>query len=221
MAIFSDYIAAAVIYNLQILPESVMMGLVLLAIVLANGPVAALAAGLAGTQLLTGTVGRLVMKFAPDGAEAASSMDACTQGYVGKSWARLLNGGGSGSPEQLWHPKAPSLYQATVGFLAGYGIALQSIYREEIKAGVLPQSMMTVVGIIAGLLMLLAIIFRVMSGCETVLGAAGGIALGLILGYFGAIALSYATGRRMTNLWGIPLLRDRINNGSAVYICQT
>ena len=219
MAIFSDYIAAAVIYNLQILPESVTMGLILLAIVLANGPVAALATGLAGTQLLSGTVGRLVMKYAPDGASIASSMDACTQGYVGKSWTRLLNGGVS--PEQLWHPKAPSIYQSTVGFLVGYGLALQSIYREEIKAGVLPQSMMTVVGIIAGLLMILAIVFRVMSGCETVLGAAGGVVLGLIVGYFGAIALSYATGRRMTNIWGIPLLRDRINNGSAVYICQT
>lgn len=219
MAIFSDYVAAAIIYNLQILPESVLVGLIILAIVLANGPVTALAAGVAGTQLLSGTVGRLVMKYAPDSAEVASSMDACTRGYVGKSWDRLLRG--TANPEQLWHPKAPSVFQATVGFLAGYGFSLSRIYSEEINAGVISKSMMQTVSIIAGLLMILAIVFRVMSGCETVIGAVGGTALGLIVGYFGTIALAYASGRRATNIWGIPLLQDRINSGAPVYICQS
>lgn len=219
MAIFTDYVAAAIIYNLQILPESVLVGLVILAIVLANGPVTALAAGVAGTQLLGGTVGRLVMKYAPDSASVTSSMDACTQGYVGKSWDRLLRG--TANPEQLWHPLAPSIFQATVGFLAGYGFSLNQIYSEEINAGVLSKSMMQTISIIAALLMILAVVFRVMSGCETVIGAVGGTAFGLILGYFGTVALAYATGRRATNIWGIPLLQDRINSGAPVYICQS
>jgi hypothetical protein len=46
-----------------------------------------------------------------------------------------------------------------------------------------------------------------------------GSIFGIAFGYLGAIALGYATDRRATNLWGIPLLRDRINNGSALYIC--
>lgn len=219
MAIFRDYIAAAIIFNLQILPETIMSGLIILAIVLASGPVLGLAGGVAGAQLLAKTVGNLLMRYAPDSAEPLSSMDQCTQGYVGKSWDRLLRG--TAAPEQLWHPLAPSQYQATVGFLAGFGYALQQIYKDEIDAGVLPKSMMITVAIMAALFMILTLLFRVGSGCETVLGAAAGLALGLILGYLGTIAYAYATDRRQTNLWGTPLLRDRINNGSAVYICGT
>lgn len=215
MAIFRDYIAAAVIFNLQILPETIMSGLIILAVVLASGPTLALAGGVAGAQLLAGTAGRLLMRYSPDSAVPASSMDMCSQGYVGKSWDRLLRG-----PDQLWHPMAPSIYQATVGCLAGFGYALQQLYKEEINAGVIPKSMMVTVAIIAALLMLLTLLFRVGSGCETVLGAVGGLALGLLVGYFGTIALGYATGRRQTNVWGAPLLRDRINNGSAVYVCN-
>lgn len=217
MAIFNDYIAASIKFNLQILPETIMTGLILLAIVLSSGPVLALAGGVAGVQLLAKTAGTLLMRFAPDSAKPLSSMDPCTQGFVGKSWDRLLRG--VAAPEQLWHPLAPSQYQATVGFMAGFGYALQQIYKDEIDAGVLPKSMMITVGIIAALLMILTLLFRIGTGCETIIGALGGIGLGLALGYLGTIALAYATNRRLTNIWGTPLLRDRINNGSAVYIC--
>lgn len=218
MAIFRDYIAAAIIFNLQILPETIVSGLILLGIVLSSAPVFAMAAGVGGTQLLASTVGRLLMRYAPGSAQPLSSMDQCTQGYVGKSWDRLLRG--VANPEQLWHPLAPSSYQATVGFLAGFGYALQQLYKEEIDAGILPKSMMITVAIIAALVMILAVIFRVASGCESVIGAVGGLALGLVVGFFGTIAYGYATNRRGTNVWGAPLLRDRINSGSAVYICQ-
>jgi drug/metabolite transporter (DMT)-like permease len=217
MAIFRDYIAAAIIFNLQILPETILSGLLILAVVLANGPVLGMAAGVAGTQLLAKPVGNLLMQFAPDSAVPMSSMDQCTQGYVGKSWARLLRG--TAAPEQLWHPLAPSQYQATVGFLAGFGYALQQIYKDEIDAGVLPKPMMVTIAIVTALIMILALLFRIGSGCESILGAFAGLALGLLVGYLGTIAVAYATDRRAMNVWGAPLLRDRINNGSAVYVC--
>ena len=60
---------------------------------------------------------------------------------------------------------------------------------------------------------------RYYGGCDTIVSILGGLLFGLSVGYFGYVALGYATNRRMTNIWGIPLLRDRINNGSALYIC--
>jgi hypothetical protein len=74
-------------------------------------------------------------------------------------------------------------------------------------------------GIITGLLLLMALLFRIFSGCETVLGALGGTAVGTLLGYFLAIAIGYMSDRKLTNIWGIPLLRDRINAGQPVYVC--
>ena len=121
MAIYTDYIAAALMYNLQILPESLMTGILILAIVLANQSLLAMAIGAAGTQLLTGAVGRIIMKMMPDAATRTSSMDMCNTGFIGKSWDRLLRG--PNAPENFWHPRAPSVYMATIGFFVGYGLA--------------------------------------------------------------------------------------------------
>ena len=217
MAVYTDYIAAALMYNLQILPESLMTGILILAIVLANQALLAMAVGAAGTQMLAGAVGLIIMKMSPDAATRTSSMDMCNTGFVSKSWDRLLRG--SVNTETLWHPRAPSVFTATIGFFVGYGLALQNLYKEEIDAKVMNRSSLTTMAVISALLLLTALVFRVSSGCESIVGAVGGALFGLAIGYLGCIALGYATNRRATNLWGIPLLRDRINNGSAVYIC--
>lgn len=215
MAIYTDYIAAALMYNLQILPESLMSGLIVLAVVLANQALLAMAAGAAGTQLLTGAVGRIIMRMSgPEDAVPTSSLDMCYTGFVGKAWNRF-----AGSTEELWHPRAPSVFMATIGFFVGYGMALQTLYKEEIDAKVVPRSSLTTTAVISVLLLIIALVFRIASGCESILGAFAGAAMGLLLGYLGCIALGFATDRRATNVWGIPLLRDRINNGSALYVC--
>ena len=217
MSVYTDYISAALMFNLQILPESLMTGILILAIVLANQALLAMAAGAAGTQLLTGAVGRIIMKMSPNSAKLTSSMDMCNTGFVAKSWDRLLRG--PGSPEQLWHPSAPSVFMATIGFFVGYGLALLNLYKEEIDAKVMNRASLITTAVISGLLLITALVYRISSGCESILGAVGGMFFGLAIGYLGCIALGYATDRRATNLWGIPLLRDRINNGSALYIC--
>ena len=215
MAIYTDYIAAALMYNLQILPDSLISGLIVLAVVLANQALVAMAAGAIGTQLLTSAVGRIIMKMSPGVEARTSSLDMCKGGFLGKPLHKLLGT----TPEDLWHPKSPSVFMATIGFFFGYGLALQTLYKEEIEAKVVSRSTLTMTSIIGLLLLITALVFRIASGCETVLGALGGTALGLGIGYLGCVALGYATDRRATNVWGIPLLRDRINNGSALYVC--
>lgn len=215
----ADYIGAAIMYNLQILPETLMTGLIVLAVVLANPAILFVAIGTGATQLLTGAAGRLVMRYMPDQAIINANLSQCNTGFIGTSWHRLLSGGTA--PDLLWHPKAPSVYMATLGFLSGYGWATQLLYKEEIQAGVLKQSTMTALGALAFIVIAAAGIFRFTTGCETLMSVLTGLLIGFIFGYFGAIALGYSTGRRATNLWGIPLLRDRIANGSAIYVCPT
>lgn len=216
MPIVKDYLAAALLYNLQILPDSLIMGTVVLAILLTNPTVVALAAGALGTQALTHAVGAIVMaSYQPESAVPRSSLDTCTGGYIGQSWARLFRPGTA----HLWHPLAPSVYMATLGYFTAAGAALSQIYKEEIDAGVWPRRTLIACGVVSAILLVLALTFRYASGCESLFGAAVGLLFGAAAGYFGAIILAAATDRRGTNLWGIPLLRDRINNGSAVYIC--
>ena len=218
MPIYTDYIAAAIIYNLQLLHESLITGIIILAIVLVSKTLLVLAAGAGLTQLLASTVGKLVTRF----MEGSSMSDRkcaerCSPGFLGKAAIRLANGGQT--PELLWHPVAPSVYLATVGYFVGVGLALLQIYKDEIDAKVVNRSTLTGTAIVSLIILVMAIVFRVSHGCETLFGAIGGILLGLLIGYLGCITIGYLTDRRATNVWGIPLIRDRINGGSALYVC--
>jgi hypothetical protein len=220
MPIYTDYIAAALMYNLQILPETLMTGIILLAIVLSNPALVAVAAGAAGTQLLSSVVGNLIMKFGGiDEATLTSSADMCNTGFIGKSWDRLLRG--PNAPERLWNPAAPSVFMSTIGYFYGVGLALLQLYKEEIDAQVMSRSSLITTTLIGTLIVIAAFLFRLWAGCDSIMAAAAGLLLGLSLGYLGFIVLGYSTNRRATNVWGIPLLRDRINNGSPLYVCPS
>jgi hypothetical protein len=214
MSGYSDIAIETIMYNLQILPETLMCGTVLLAVLLANQSLAAIAIGTALTQLIVEGVG----SFLP-GEKMGSSLDMCQSGILSSSMARILRG--VKDSEKLWRPMAPSVYTATIAFLAGWGYALQQLYSDEIQAGVVSRSTLVGVSIIAAIIMVLAIVFRVAKGCDTLMGAIGGTLLGLLMGYAGCIIVGYASNRKITNIWGIPLLQDRINNGSALYYCPS
>lgn len=217
MAIFTDYLAAAIMYNIQILPETLMCGIIILGIILANPSIVTLAAAAGASQLLTSSVSRLMMKMMPDGAVVSSSSNMCQMGYIGKSWERLLRGSAS---DLLWHPKAPSLFMSTIGFFVGYGWALTQLYRDEINVGVMNKALPMGLNIVGALLVIIAGVFRYNTGCDSFISLFAGTFIGLLLGYIGATIIGHVSGRRLTNLWGIPLLRDRINGGASVYVCD-
>jgi hypothetical protein len=196
-------------YNLQILPESILCGSIILAIVLVSQPLIALAIGALLTQLLAGTVGKLLMKFMPGNAEltAAKCAEVCNPGFAGKAWARLLNGGID--PELLWHPIAPSIYLAVIAYFVGVGWGLWLLYKEEIDANVVRAPSLITTSIISGILLLMVIVFRIYKGCDSAFGALGGTLIGLLFGYLGTVTLGYVTNKRATNVWGIPLIRER------------
>jgi hypothetical protein len=214
MSGYNDFIVESIMYNLQILPETLVCGTIILAVVLANQSLGAIAIGVILTQFIVEGVG----SFLP-GKGIVSSLDMCQSGVMASAMAKLLRG--VKNSEKIWRPLAPSVYTATVGFLAGWGYALQQLYSDEIQAGVLSQSTLIGVAILSAIILILAIVFRVFNGCDTLMGAVGGTLLGLLMGYAGCIIVGYATNRKVTNIWGIPLLEDRINNGSPLYYCPT
>jgi len=196
-------------YNFQVLPESILCGVIILAIVLVSQPLIALAAGALFTQMLTGVVGKLLMKYMPGNAEmtATKCAEICNPGFAGKAWARLLNGGVN--PELLWHPIAPSVYLALIGYFVGVGLGLWLVYKEEIDANVIRAPSLITTSVISGILLLMAMVFRIYRGCDSAFGAFGGTMIGLLFGYLATVTLGYATNKRATNIWGIPLIRER------------
>jgi hypothetical protein len=215
MGFFQAYIPAAILYNLQILPDVLLCCILMLGILLANQNVLLLGGAAIVSQLLTMTAGRLLLKYSPDNAVIRSSLDMCTGGYIGKSWERLLNI----NANDMWSPMAPSIYMSALAFFGGWGGALQQLYKEEIDAGIVNRTTLIACSVIMLVVVAIGVLVRRASGCESWMSIVGGIIMGGMLGYFVAIALGFSTDRRATNIWGIPLLRDRINGGAAVYVC--
>lgn len=214
-SVITEYLSVGLTYNIQILPDILLCAILLLGILLANQSVLLVAAAAIGNQLLTSTVGRLMLRYDPDNAVVRSSIDMCTGGFIGKSWSRLIGV----SADDLWSPIAPSLYMSALGFFGGWGGALQQLYKDEIDAGIVSRNTLISCGVVVLCIIIAAGILRYRSGCESAASLFGGLIMGGLMGYFVAIALGFSTDRRATNIWGIPLLRDRINSGAAVYVC--
>ena len=209
-----DDIQAGIIYILQTLPDSLITGITVLAVLLGNQSLFTVAASSIFMQALVTGIGYLVIRFNPDSAITRSSQEPCTAGYINNYWAQVR--GGRNNTD---HPYAPSLYMATVSFFAGWGAGLKQLYADEINQGVLSNAQSITFLVLAFVIVLIAMVARIRSQCESLFGALIGVGTGLAIGYLACIAIGAATGRTATNIWGMPLLRDRITNGSPIYTC--
>jgi hypothetical protein len=195
------------------LPDSLVTGITVIAILLGNQALFTVAASSIFMQALVTGIGYLVIRFNPDSAITRASAEPCVAGYINNYWAQVRGG-----RNNMDHPYAPSLYMATISFFAGWGVALQQLYADEISQGVLNSAQVSGMLITGFVLVLTSMIFRILR-CETLIGALIGLATGLAIGYLLCIAIGASTGRTATNIWGMPLLRDRITAGSPIYTC--
>jgi len=214
MALLND-LQTGVIHVLRVLPDSLVTGVTVLSILLGNQALFTVAASSIFMQALITGIGYLVIRFNPDSVIVRASTEPCVAGYINNYWAQVR--GGRNNTD---HPYAPSLYMATVAFFAGWGAALKQLYADEINQGVLDSNWTTTFLVLAFLIVLIAIIVRTTNpGCESLIGALIGAASGILLGYLMCIAIGHSTDRKATNIWGAPLLRDRIDAGSPIYTC--
>jgi len=203
-------------YILQVLPDSLITGITVLAILLGNQTLFALAGSSLIMQALVTGIGYIIIKFNPDSVVTRIAEEPCAAGFINNYWARVRGG-----LANVDHPYAPSLYLATVAFFAGWGAGLKQLYAEEIDQGVISNSQTTGFLITAFIILAAVMILRIfVSNCETLVGAFVGVATGTLLGYVFSVSLGFATDRKATNIWGMPLLRDRIAAGSPIYTCQ-
>jgi hypothetical protein len=214
MALLND-LERGVIYILRVLPDSLVTGITVLSILLGNQALFTVAASSIFMQALVTGIGYLVIQFNPDSAVVRASTEPCVAGYINNYWAQVR--GGRNNTD---HPYAPSLYMATVAFFAGWGAALKQLYADEINQGVLDSTQTTAFLVLAFLIVLIAMIVRTTApSCESFIGALIGAATGILVGYLLCITIGYSTNRKATNIWGAPLLRDRIDAGSPIYTC--
>ena len=203
-------------YNLQVLPDTLLAASLLFSLLFQSVALAALFislvvhAGLHG--LIAGFLGRNIA-----GLRRPSGNAQCSGTFPGSLYTRAaaMANGNNDMTDSGW----PSYYASFMGFLMAYLASLTVIYSNELKAS--PQRR-TATGsglVIAVIVLLMCVVYRLSVPCEDVFGILGGLVVGGILGVSFAGVLAYISDRTLTNVLALPLLTSTAADGKPLYVC--
>ena len=105
------------------------------------------------------------------------------------------------------------------GALFGYMLAMADTYKRELEG--MPQRRAAILAgaVIMGLVGLLILTYRLISGCDSLMSILVGALAGLAYGYGIEMLIASLSGRTLTNLMNAPLIRDRTADGKPIYVC--
>lgn len=140
---------------------------------------------------------------------------ACSGRFPGSSYLRAASGNNNSMTDSGW----PSYYASFMGFFMAYLGSLTIIYKAELAAS--PQRSISTTGglVVAAIVLLMCILYRLSSGCDDVFGVLAGVAIGGILGFTFVNVLAYASNRSLTNVLALPLLMNTAADGKPIYVC--
>jgi hypothetical protein len=207
-------------YNLQVFPDTLTAGALLFSLLFQSPPLAALG----GSMILLTFLHPLLAQFtartvsATLGAEVDPGL--CSGHFPGVSYDQLLSMSSEKTFGALNRSGWPSYYTVFMGFLGAWVSALPVIYHKEQAASPKRKTASTVGLIVLALVLLMMIVYRIGSGCDTPLGVFVGLAAGALVGGLMVTFLAWISERRLTNLLAYPLLRGRAGDGKPIYVCQ-
>jgi hypothetical protein len=219
MSAIVEFVQSAFQYNLQVLPDTVMAAAILFAVLFQSPPMATLATALVSLTFLHPRFAALLQQVIPGlYNDPPSNGQRCSGRFPGITYEALLgiaNRGNVGGTE-AW----PSYYSTFVGFLAGWVGTLPALYAAEIAAQ--PQRAATTMGGIAVLavLCLTVMMYRIQTGCESFASTSVGLLSGFVMGLVIVLFVAWLSDRRLTNVLGLPLLRDKAEDGKPIYVCE-
>ena len=94
------------------------------------------------------------------------------------------------------------------------------MYQNELKASPKRQASMILGFVVICLVLLTLAVYRLMSECDTPFGMFVGVLVGAVVGFLMVLLLAYLSDRRLTNLLGLPLMRDKAADGKPIYVCE-
>lgn len=209
----------AVFINLQVLPDTLLAGTLLFALLLQSTPIGVLGGALLAFGALHKQVAQALAAAVPGLYEVGGG--PCSGRFPGVSLDRAFTlGGASNDAAAPLVPSWPSYYASFMGFLFAYVGALPVTYAPELR-----QDVARAGSVYAGLavlvaLLLLIVAYRLLSGCDTVASTAVGLAGGALVGAAAHAGLAWASDRSWTNLLATPLLRARGAVGAPLFVCE-
>jgi len=216
----SQFSGNAVLFNLNYLPDTILGGIVLFALLLQSGPLAILGLLLFSLEFLHAGVSILLVNAIPGLKSAALDVARCSGHFPGISYERVMATISQTGTLKNLGVSFPSYFMMFFGTLFGYIWAMSETYKRELNS--LPQKRAGVLAgvVLMGLLTFLFFIYRNISGCDSFLSTLVGSILGLLYGYAIENAVATLSGRSLTNLMNTPLISDRSVDGKPIYVCK-
>lgn len=216
----SSFTGNAVLFNLNYLPDTILGGIVLFALLLQSGPLAILGLSLFSLEFLHAGVSAILVNAIPGLKSATNDVARCSGHFPGISYERVISTlSQTGSLKNL-SVNFPSYFMMFFGTLFGYIWAMSDTYKRELES--LPQKRAGVYAgiVLMGLLTFLFFVNRNLSGCDSFLSTLVGLLLGLLYGYGIENVVATLSGRSLTNLMNTPLITDRSVDGKPIYVCK-
>jgi len=204
-------------YNLQTFPDTFTAASFLFGLLFQSPPLIALTTAIVLLNFIQPPLSDFINDTIVGRTTNASAGDLCSgrfRGLPGVSFESLL---GNTSTAGL---DSPSYYTVFLGFIAGYLGILPMLYARELEASPRRKAFATAGSIALVVLILGGILYRVWSGCDDVVtifaGLGGGLTVGLLfVGFF-----AWISDRRLTNILGFPLIREKAPDGKPIYVCE-
>lgn len=217
---FTDFVSVGFKYNLQVFPDTITSAALLFSLLFQSPPLAALGGSMILLNFIHPLLSDFLTKVVSDTLGPEIDPSLCSGHFPGISYDRLLRMSSERTFGSLSRNGWPSYYTVFIGFLAGWISVLPFIYSKEIEASPKRKAASILGLVVLAIVLLIALIFRISSGCDSLFGSLIGIACGGFIGFLMVSFLSWISDRRITNMLGFPLIRGRVPDGKPIYVCE-
>jgi hypothetical protein len=216
----SNFTGKGILFNLNYMPDTILGGIALFALLLQSGPLALLGVTLFSLEFLHGGIATILGNAIPGLKTASKDVTRCSGHFPGISYERAVASLLSSGTLKTISVQFPSYYMMFFGTLFGYMYAMSETYSKELNG--MPQKRAAIMSgiIIMGLLTFLFLINRTLSGCDSFMSVIVGTLLGGLYGYLIENLIAFLSGRTLTNLMNTPLITDRSADGKPIYVCK-
>jgi len=216
----TQFTAKGVLFNLNYMPDTILGGIVLFALIMQSGPLAILGLSLFSLEFVHAGLAAFLLKAIPGLNEASKDVSRCSGHFPGISYERATSYMLSEATLKSLSVSFPSYYMMFFGALFGYMFAMAQTYERELKA--MPQKRAGIFSgvVVMGLLSVMFALYRIGSSCDSVLSVIVGSLTGVLFGYLVESTVAVLSGRDLTNLMNVPLIRDNAVDGKPIYVCK-
>jgi len=205
-------------YNLRTFPDTMTGAAFLFTLLLQSPPLAALTTSFVILNFIHPVLANFIGDTVVGRGTNTSAGEQCSgrfRGLPGVNYESLL-GNTSTNPAAEF----PSYYTVFLGFLTGYIGILPALYEKELKASPKRTASTTMGLVVLGLLVITGCVYRYLSSCDSAFGIGLGLVAGSILGILFVLFFAWISDRRLTNILGFPLIRQRAPDGKPIYVCE-